>query len=472
MTSFNRRRILTGLGAALAMPAIGRLSFASVPDRPLMPTPRLEMASRGQIQLRMQEGQWSFDGKRTTPTWGFSQDYLGPVLRVRRGSELSLRYENAVSEPVAVHGHGLHVIGELDGGPQRTIAPGDSWSPVLPIEQEASFSWYHAHTHRKTGPQVYKGLAGPIIIDDDNSDSLPLPRRYGIDDLLLIVQDKDFNEDGTLLYNKTGMGRFYAEHVMVNGSIRPRVQVPRGLVRLRLLNASNGRFFNYAFSDGRKFHVIAGDGGFLDEAVEVNSLFTAPGERYEVLVDFSDGLPATMRSVKAERTEDNYALFDPIQGEQTLCYFEVSRRIDADSSARIPAQLNNIARLNPSDAKVRRKFVLQTLEGGRMVINDKLMDMHRIDERVKRGDVEIWELDGDLHNFHVHGCSFQVLSVNGKEPPAHMRSWKDTVIVDEKSSFIVRFDYTAPEEFPYMYHCHLLEHEDMGMMGQFVVYDE
>lgn len=468
--SFDRRQVLAGLAGTLAMPAISRLSFANLPDRPLLPVPPVEDAADGQILLRMQEGSWSFDGKRNTPTWGFSQDYLGPVLRTRRGSDLAIRYENAVSEDVSVHGHGLHVIGELDGGPQRAIAPGDSWSPVLPIVQEAGTSWYHSHTHGRTGPQVYNGLAGMIIIDDDNSDSLPLPRRYGIDDIPFIVQDKDFNPDGTLLYNKLGMGRFYAQHVMVNGTIRPRVKVPQGLVRLRVLNGSNGRFFNFAFTDGRTYHVIAGDGGFLDEAVEVTTLLVGPGERYELLVDFSDGLSATMRSVLSERGEENYPLFAPIQGEQTVSYFEVDKSIAVDSEARIPARLNRIVRFDVSEATVTRKFALETIDR-EMVINKKLMDMNRIDERVQRGAVEIWELEGDLHNFHAHGCSFQVLTVNGEAPPAHMRGWKDTVILDQRSSFIVRFDYTAPDEFPYMYHCHLLEHEDMGMMGQFVVED-
>jgi len=464
-----RRNVITGMAGAFALPAINRLSFADTPDRPVMPMPPLKQASQGQIHLRIQEGRWSFDGKRKTPTWGFSQDYLGPVLRVQRGAELSLRYENTISEPVAVHGHGLHVSGDLDGGPHRTMAPGESWSPVLPIVQEASVPWYHSHTHSKTGPQVYKGLAGMIIIDDGNSDRLPLPRRYGIDDLPFIVQDKDFNDDGTLLYNQLGRGRFYAAHIMVNGVIQPRTSVPRGLVRLRLLNGSNGRFFNFTFTDGRVFHVIAGDGGFLEAPVAVTTLLAGPGERFELLVDFSDGLPATLRSMPAERNEDNYPLFNPVQGEQIIAHFNVDRRICTDSDAAMPSRLNSIDWFKASEAVLSRKFVLATTEDGRMVINNKQMDMRRIDERIKRGVVEIWELEGELHNFHSHGCSFQLLDINGKPPACHLKSWKDTVTVDQKSRFIVRYDHTATEAFPFMYHCHLLEHEDMGMMGQFVV---
>lgn len=466
---FNRRQFIAGAAGTMAMPYVSKLAFAGTPDRPIMPIPEVINGADGWVVQNMQAGSWSFDGKRQTPTWGFSQAYLGRVVRTRRGTELPLVYKNMLKEPVAVHAHGLHVTGELDGGPQRYIMPGKSWAPVLPIVQEASTVWYHSHTHGKTGPQVYNGLAGMMIIDDDNSDRLPLPRRYGIDDLPFIVQDKDFNEDGTLLYNKTGLGRFFADQMLVNGKIQPRVQVPKGLVRLRLLNGSNGRFFNFAFVDGRSFHVIAGDGGFLEEAVEVTTLFVAPGERYELLVDFSDGLPATLRSVLAERGEGTSTGFNPIQGEQTICTFEVNRDISADPAARIPARLNKIDWFDPASAMVTRKFVMKTTQQGEMVINGNLMDMKRIDQRVKKGVVEIWDLKGDVHNFHVHGCSFQVLSINGKKPPAHMRGWKDTVVTDERARIIVRFDHMAPDAFPYMFHCHLLEHEDMGMMGQFTV---
>ncbi len=450
------------------MPYVSKLAFAQSPDRPFMPIPALVNGSDGPVSLKMQTGLWSFDGKIKTPTWGLSQDYMGPVVRTRRGAELALHYENTLAEAVSIHGHGLHVTGELDGGPQRAIRPGTSWSPILPIVQEAATLWYHSHTHKRTGPHVYNGLAGMIVIDDDNSDSLPLPRRYGIDDLPFIVQDKDFNQDGTLLYNKVGLGRFYAEHMTVNGIIQPRVEVPKGLVRLRLLNGSNGRFFNFTFTDTRVFHVIAGDGGFLEEPVEVTTLFVAPGERYELLVDFSDGLPATLRSVQAERGEGTSPAFNPIQGEQTICTFEVNPRIAPDLDVRVPPRLNDIAWLDPKEAHITRHFTMATINR-KMVINGRMMDMARIDHRVQKGAVEIWDLDGDVHNFHAHGCSFQVLSINGKTPPAHMKCWKDTVITDAKASFIVRFDHTASDAFPYMFHCHLLEHEDMGMMGQFTV---
>jgi len=463
--SFSRRQFSLGLVSAMAAPTLSRLAFAAPIDRPIMPIPAVRNAKDGWIHLRLQEGKWAFDGKNPVSTWGFSQNYLGPVVRARRGAELPLHYENTLNEYVAVHGHGLHVIGELDGGPQRTMLPGTSWKPIIPIAQEAATLWYHSHTHAKTGPQVYKGLAGMMIIDDDNTDKLPLPNRYGVDDIPFIVQDKDFKPSGELDYNRTGLGRFYGEHMMVNGVIEPKAIMPKGLVRLRILNGSNGRFFNFTFEDNRSFIHIATDGGMLEAPVESNKLFMAPGERNEILVDFSDGLPTKLLSVKKARSEENYKLFDPLQGEQTICHFEVDTSIPIDGEARVPSKMNVIERLDPAKARVTRHFTLRDMK-----INGESMDMRVINHRVKQGDIEIWDIEGDLHNFHTHGCSFQVLSMNGKPPEPGNNGWKDTVLIDLRAKFIVQYSYTAPDKFPYMYHCHLLEHEDMGMMGQFTVH--
>ena len=458
--SLSRRQFSIGLASFIAAPAISRLSFAAPIDRPVMPIPTVRHADAGWVHLRMQKGKWAFDGKTPISTWGFSQDYMGPVVRVRRGAELPLHYENTLSEPVAVHGHGLHVVGELDGGPQRTMMPGQSWKLVIPIDQQAATLWYHAHTHGKTGPQVYNGLAGMMIIDDDKADALPLPHRYGIDDIPFIVQDKDFKPNGELDYNRIGLGRFYAEHMMVNGVVQPKVKVPKGLVRLRVLNGSNGRFLNFAFEDNRSFVHIASDGGFLNEPAEVNRLYMAPGERNEILVDFSDGLPATLRSVQNGKPKGTYKLFDPLQNEKTICYFEVDLSVSADGDARVPARMNDIVPIDPAKAVVTRHFSLQEMK-----INGAKMDMNVINHRVRRGDIEIWDIEGDLHNFHTHGCSFQILSMNGKAPNPGNAGWKDTVVIDESAKFIVQYNYTAPDAFPYMYHCHLLEHEDLGLSG-------
>ena len=193
--SFSRRQFLSGSSALLAASYFPYSWGKSNPVQ--LPIPPLVDGSLGKpIDLQIRNGNWSFRPGIKTPTLGFNQDYLGPTIRTRQNSELNLHYQNASNEAVAVHGHGLHVPGDVDGGPQLEIAPGKSWQPSLAITQPAATCWYHSHTHGKTGEQVYRGLAGMIIIDDENSDSLALPRRYGVDDLPIIIQDRTIDDDG------------------------------------------------------------------------------------------------------------------------------------------------------------------------------------------------------------------------------------------------------------------------------------
>ena len=189
------------------------------------------------VDLQIRPGRWSFLPGVKTPTLGFSQDYLGPTIRTRQNSELNLRYHNGLAESVAVHGHGLHVPGDVDGGPQLAIAPGERWQPALSIVQPAATCWYHSHTHGRTGDQVYRGLAGMIIIDDAMTDTLSLPRRYGVDDLPVIIQDRTFDAAGRLVYSLANADEdgWLGEAVVINGAIASVANVPAGKVRLRLL---------------------------------------------------------------------------------------------------------------------------------------------------------------------------------------------------------------------------------------------
>ena len=196
----------------------------SKPTPVQLPIPPIVDGRQGTpIDLQIRSGAWSFKPGIKTPTLGFSQDYLGPTIRTRQNSELNLHYQNTLTESVAVHGHGLHVPGEVNGGPQLLIAPGDNWQPTLPIVQPAATSWYHAHTHGKTGEQVYHGLAGMIIIDDEPADSLALPKQYGVDDLPIIIQDRTFDAQGRFVYSLSNAGEdgWLGETVVINGAIDP-----------------------------------------------------------------------------------------------------------------------------------------------------------------------------------------------------------------------------------------------------------
>lgn len=489
-----RRRFLaagaTALGAGLIPPA-----WSSVSRRRL-PIPALVDGSRGApVDLHIREGAWSFRPGVTTPTLGISQQYLGPTIRTRKNTELNLRYKNALGEGVAIHGHGLHVPGEVDGGPQLEMAPGDEWRPSLSIVQPAATCWYHSHTHGKTGDQVYRGLAGMMIIDDDDADALDLPGRYGIDDLPIIIQDRTFDKQGRLVYslNEAGEDGWLGETVIVNGAIAPVADVPAGKVRLRLLNGANARFYIVTFADQRAFQKIATDGGFLAAPVPMKAMEMAPGERCEIIVDMSDGRPADLIAAfedeidAAEEGMVNNVLNLFRGSEKRLPAPALSLRVDRSltpHTAPLPRTLATIDRPAVSQISRTRDFVLTMEDGGGhaahaghaamdMTINGSAMDMSVINERVKQGVWERWRVRSEqgAHPFHVHGCSFLIERMEGAAAPPDQQGWKDVVVLDDDdwSEFVVRFDHPATDRHPYMYHCHILEHEDRGMMGQFTV---
>jgi blue copper oxidase len=214
---------------------------------------------------------------------------------VRRGDEVHVTVENALNTVTTVHWHGLLAPGYNDGGPQQLIRPGENWRPVLKINQPAATLWFHPHPHHDTARQIYMGLTGIMIIDDGSDARLDLPRTYGVDDLPIILQDRSIDSDGSIGYDNNDLDALdiaygaRGDTIVVNGAIAPTAKVPAGLVRLRLLNAANAQNFDLRFKDGRTFHVIASDGGFLPAPVPLTRLMISPAERFEILVDFSDG---------------------------------------------------------------------------------------------------------------------------------------------------------------------------------------
>ena len=487
----SRRRFLVGSSAlmSLGIPNLAR----STTTRPRLPIPALIDGASGEpVDLQIRQGEWSFMPGVMTPTLGINQDYLGPTIRTRKNSELNLRYRNTLTEGVAIHGHGLHVPGNVDGGPQSEMPPGGEWRPSLSIVQSAATCWYHSHTHGRTGHQVYHGLAGMLIIDDDEADRLPLPRRYGIDDLPVIIQDRTFNDRGHLVYSLHDVDEdgWFGDTVVINGSIAPAARVPAGKVRLRILNGANARFYIVAFADNRTFYKIATDGGLLEAPAPMTKMEMSPGERCEIVVDLSDGRSAELLTFfEDEIDEDEEGMFSGL-----LNFLNISEAPQPNSSlalevdtmllaqtAPLPERLATISRPGEGEITRTRDFLLTMNHEGEtnghdamdMAINGRVMDMKIINERVRRGVWERWRVrsDAGAHPFHVHGCSFLIESMEGAGAPPDQRGWKDTVVLDDDdwSEFVVRFDHLASEQFPYMYHCHILEHEDRGMMGQFTV---
>jgi FtsP/CotA-like multicopper oxidase with cupredoxin domain len=299
----SRRQFVLASAAFAAGGTIGCRLGRSQPapfDTPL-PLPQLiDAAGQGNaVTLRAAAGQHAFVAGMPAATCGYSAPVLGPVIRLRRGEQVEMTVENALDIDTTVHWHGLLLPSSADGGPHQIIKPGDTWRPVLEIAQPAATAWFHPHLHRDTGRQVYMGLAGMIIIDDGTDARLDLPRTYGVDDLPIILQDRSFDSDGSLVYELDSLQIIYGgrgDTIIVNGAIAPFAKVPSGLVRLRLLNAANAQNFQLRFSDRRKFHVIASDSGFLSRPVEVAELRISPAERFEILVDFADGRPVVLET--------------------------------------------------------------------------------------------------------------------------------------------------------------------------------
>jgi cuproxidase len=480
-----RRAFAVGAGAVasatLLDPRFGHGELIRAAAR--LPIPQLiDAASQNNVvRLSVSSGRHEFYKGKPTRTYGYSAPILGPVLRLRRGHRVEMVVHNAIHLPTTVHWHGLLVPGDADGGPQQRINPGATWRPVLTVDQPAATLWYHPHPHHDTGRQTYLGLAGLIIVDD--GDDRGLPRDYGVDDLPLIIQDREFDLDGSLGYDPGQLGVVYGvrgDTVIVNGAIRPTARVPAGWVRLRLLNAANARNFELRFQDRRTFYIIASDGGFLARPVPMSELRISAAERFELLVDFSN-----QQSVVLETGPDRVmGIFGTISDSDTSEYVPVMR-FEVGSAAtlgRLASELVDPGAMDPSAAVRRRQFVLNNGVCGQRTwmsehpdipalvgINGQVHDPNRIDVETKLGTSEIWEIVsvGMPHPFHVHGAMFRVLTLDGKPPPEHLAGRKDVVLVEGKAELLVNFTRPATREHPFMYHCHILEHEDAGMMGQY-----
>lgn len=492
------------VGSACAMVAL--LSFAGCTDDTVIPAassfslppiqpPKVE-AGEMVFDLRLQSGSVAFLPGTRTPTLGINGDLLGPTLVVKRGDKVRMRVQNDIGEETTLHWHGLHIPARMDGGPHQRIAPGALWEPTFTIDNRAGLYWYHPHLEGATGRHVYSGLAGLIIIQDEEEAKLDLPRTYGVDDFPIIIQDRRFKADGSFSYltdiaDHQGMR---GPNVLVNGRRLPPLNVPAQVVRLRVLNGSNSRPYLLGLPDQRALYVIASDGGLLRQPAKTTRLEVWPGERYEMLVDFSGlkGREISLQSYSSELGLTDGAADELDASDYALLRFrvgETTKGAGGKPGAAIPTSLSTIAPIAANTAARERSFLIQMQVGGVMTINGNTMKMDRIDEVVTLGDTEIWSfrnMSDAAHPIHVHDVQFQVLSrsagmgggmfgggggaVTGGVRPWET-GWKDTVVVPPRSSVrvISTFEDFADPSRPYMYHCHILEHEDRGMMGQFIV---
>jgi bilirubin oxidase len=423
-----------------------------------------------------------------TKTFAFNNaKYLGPTLIFQKGDSVSLNVLNQIGDTTSVHWHGLHVAPANDGGPHTPIMPGASWNPRFTVRNSAATFWYHPHFHGKTALHTMKGAAGLIIIRDAQEAALALPRTYGVDDVPLIVQAQQLDVNNQI--DERGM---VDSIVLVNGVMKPYKSVPAQVVRLRLLNAAGERNFNFGFTGNKSFSVIGNDAGLLPTPVSVTRIMLSPGERAEVLLDLTgmNGDSLYLMSYASEipmGTQGGPTMpmppgSPPMNSSLNGIDFNILKlKVTAPLAGGImtvPATLVPQTPLVASGANTRRtiNFTADSMMvmDGPFYFNDSSFDMMVVNYRIPLNSVEIWSLTNQTmvaHPFHIHDVSFWVLDIDGNPPPMAMRGMKDVVLVQPNQTvrFITKFETFADTMIPYMYHCHVLMHEDDGMMGQFVV---
>jgi spore coat protein A, manganese oxidase len=458
-----------------------------------------------------------------TYLWGYNGSFPGPTIEARSGEPIYVRWINQLpthhflpvdftlhganmGEPevrAAVHLHGGHVPPETDGGPEDWFMPGHAKTLWYPNAQHAAPLWYHDHALGITRLNVYAGLAGLYFVRDGVEDRLNLPG--GEYEVPLVIQDRMFNSDGSLFYPISDLPispqhpgpwvpEFFGNTILVNGKVWPYLAVEPRRYRFRIYNGSNARFYRLAFSSGQPFTLIGAEGGLFQRPIEVTQILLAPAERADVIVDFN-----TWRGRTLLLTNDANAPFpdgDPVDGGTApIMQFRVTRPLSRPDTSEVPTFLRTVPRIPARSAAVVRDISIREFKDeDEDPILAQLGDRDYDDpvlETPVLGTAEIWRFintTGDTHPIHVHLIQFQVLDrqpfdvdtyLNTEPrqivftgpavpPEATEAGWKDTVRANpgEATRIIARFEDFSGR---YVYHCHILEHEDNEMMRPFDV---
>jgi len=411
-------------------------------------------------------------GNGSAPAWLFNGSSPGPTIRARRGEDARITLYNNLPEETIVHWHGLIVPEEADGHPRHAIPSGSSYEYAFPVQQRALTAWYHPHAHHRTAAQIHMGLAGFLIVSDDEEDALQLPA--GPREILLMIQDRRVDGGAGFDYSPSGddlLTGILGDTVFCNGTRAARLPVTADTYRFRILNASHARVYQLALSTGDPFTVIGNDGGLLPAAAEVESVYLGVGERVDLLVDFSPlqiGRRLMLKSLPFS-TPVSIGRF-PQGTELDILELEV---VGGTRSERVvlPGTLSAAQQL-PAEAAAGVRTFEFTSSGashhGMHQINERSFDMLRVDEQIPLGRLERWVFLNNSaipHPVHLHGTHFQLLGRSGGRSTLYPyeRGWKDTVLLmpGEEVEVLVRFD-AYRGIFPL--HCHNLEHEDLGMM--------
>jgi blue copper oxidase len=418
-----------------------------------------------------------------TITGGINGSFWGPTLIWNKGDVVHMNVNNQLMDTTTIHWHGMHLPALMDGGPHQPIAPYTTWSPYWKIDNNAALYWYHPHLHMMAQEQLEMGIGGMIIVRDPVESALALPRTYGVDDIPLALTDRKFDALNQFI------AASYGDSMMTNGVVRAQHTIPAQVVRLRILDAAIERSYNIGFSDNRTFYVITTDGGLLNAPVAVTRFMVSAGERVEILVNCT-GQNGTTVDLKAFNSElnaqipggENFPTGAPLANALGHADFNILHLVigapTASPITAIPSSLTTNTFYPESSAIATRTVTISDSAigpgGPTFIINHKLFAMDDIDYHVPLDNTEIWEIkstSGFGHPFHIHDVEFHILDINGVAPPAYQDGWKDVIFVPRNTTvrFIAKFNDYSDSLKPYMFHCHIATHEDIGMMGQFVV---
>lgn len=446
----------------------------------LIPIP--DTLSGNNINLMIADSVHQFYNGVNTHTVAYNGSYLGPTIILTKGQTVTMNVMNMLGDTTTTHWHGLHVAPMNDGGPHSPIISGATWSPSFTVMDYAATYWYHPHLHGKTMKQVVKGAAGLIIVRDSVESALNLPRTYGIDDIPLVCQFQHMDSTSKEIILDDELDNI----TMVNGTINPMVNVPAQVVRLRILNASSHRVLQFGFNDGRTFYQITSDAGLLNNSVALTRLRLGSGERAEILIDFSGQTGNTFfinqyGNELASGFPGGPAMMGNAIGPfDNITFNFLQLNVVAPTAnpvTTIPTTLSSNTIWSSTGASTMNFAIAGSpmMSMTNFTINAVQFNEGVINFTKTQDDVMIWNITNNsmmAHPFHVHGNHFYITSYNGTTTPLNLRGRKDVVLIGPSggaATIIMKYEDFSDPMMPYMYHCHILSHEDNGMMGQFII---
>ena len=428
-------------------------------------------------------------GNQTITSSINTDNFWGPTLIMNKWANVSFNVKNKLNDSTTVHWHGMHLPAIMDGGPHQVIPPGTIWQPYWKVTNQAATLWYHPHLHMMANEQMTKGSGGFIIIRDSAERALPIPRKYGVDDIPLVLSSRRYDTGNQFVYTNVA----YGDYMLSNGTPSAQVSLPKQFVRLRILNAENERAYNIGFSDNRNFYIIGNDGGLLNAPVTVNRVKLLVGERIEILVDLSNDVVGSSFDLKSYNSGFplGYPGGEPATSGQfgsllnnttfNLLHINVAATTSNPILA-LPATLLNNVYWTAANATVSRTINVTNGNPGPAAIpfnfDNASFAFTTINKTVDLNAIEKWTIVNNNvfgHSFHIHDVEFKIVARNGSAANVgnYESGWKDVFYlpVNDSVSFVAKFDDYSDPIHPFMYHCHFGLHEDDGMMGQFVVKD-